>query len=175
VWLAEFSPLAEPGLVPATVATAVELGLGGGEVSAQRVAQALAGRPLLLALDTCEHAVAAAAAMAETVLPAGSAVHIITAACEPLRAEGEQIYPVPPLAVPAEDVVDQGDLLRTGAVRLFLERARAVEPRFAPDQRVAAKIAAICRRLGGIPYHRSQSGKGASRHPPIAGDRHGSL
>jgi DNA-binding winged helix-turn-helix (wHTH) protein len=48
VWLAELSPLADPGLVPATVAGAVGLELGGGEVSAQRVAQALADRPLLL-------------------------------------------------------------------------------------------------------------------------------
>jgi DNA-binding winged helix-turn-helix (wHTH) protein len=44
VWLAEFSPIADPGLVPVTVAAAVGLDLGGGEVSAQRVSQALAGR-----------------------------------------------------------------------------------------------------------------------------------
>ena len=42
VWLAEFSPLVDPGLVPATVAAAVGLELGGGEASAQRVAQMLA-------------------------------------------------------------------------------------------------------------------------------------
>jgi DNA-binding winged helix-turn-helix (wHTH) protein len=46
VWLVEFSPLADPGLVPATLAAATGLELGGGEVSAQRVAQALADRPL---------------------------------------------------------------------------------------------------------------------------------
>jgi len=39
VWLTEFSPIADPGLVPVTVAAAVELDLGGGEVSAQRVSQ----------------------------------------------------------------------------------------------------------------------------------------
>ena len=54
VWLAEFSPLSDPGLVPATVAAAVGLELGGGEVSARRVARALADRRLLLVLDTCE-------------------------------------------------------------------------------------------------------------------------
>ena len=41
VWLAEFSPLADPGLVPAIVAAAVGLELAAGEVSARRVAQAL--------------------------------------------------------------------------------------------------------------------------------------
>src|ERR1700757_1191916 len=73
VWLAEFSALADPALVPATVAAAVGLGLGGGEVSAQRVARALADRRLLLVLDTCEHVIAAAATMAEAMLRASSA------------------------------------------------------------------------------------------------------
>ncbi|MBV8240676.1 MAG: winged helix-turn-helix domain-containing protein, partial [Hyphomicrobiales bacterium] len=101
VWLAEFSPIADPGLVPVTVAAAIGLDLGGGEVLAQRVSQALAGRPLLLVLDTCEHVIGAAAALAETVLRAGGRVHLLATSREPLRAEGEWVYPVPPLAVPA--------------------------------------------------------------------------
>jgi DNA-binding winged helix-turn-helix (wHTH) protein len=88
VWLAEFSALADPGLVPATVAAAVGLELGGAEASAQRVAQALADRRLLLILDTCEHVIDAAAAMAEAILGAGSAVHIVATSHEPLRAWG---------------------------------------------------------------------------------------
>ena len=105
---------------------------------------------LLLVLDTCEHVVGAVAAMAEEVLRAGAAAHVIATSREPLRAEGEWIYPVLPLAVPADDARDE-DLLRYGAVRLFVERARAVEPHFAPDARDLAAIAAICRRLDGIP------------------------
>jgi DNA-binding winged helix-turn-helix (wHTH) protein len=68
VWLAEFSPLADPGLAPATVAAAVGLDLGGGEISAQCVAQALADRRLMPVLDTCEHVIVAAAGMAEALL-----------------------------------------------------------------------------------------------------------
>jgi hypothetical protein len=97
VWLAEFSPLAGPGLVAATVAGAVGFELSGGEVSTQRVAHALADRRLLLVLDTCEHVIAAAAAMTESALRAGSALHIIATSREPLRVEGEWVYPVPPL------------------------------------------------------------------------------
>src|SRR5271166_2050184 len=151
VWLAEFSPIADPGLVPATVAAAIALDLGGGEVSAQRVARALANRRLLLILDTCEHVVGAAAAIAEAVLRAGSTVRLIATSREPLRAEGEWVYPVPPLAIPAEDAADADDLLRYGGVRLFVERLRAAEPHFAPDRCSAAMIAAVCRRLDGIP------------------------
>ena len=151
VWLAELSALADPGLVPATVATAIGLQLGGGEISPQRVAQALADRRVLLVLDTCEHLIAAAAAMAEATLGAGSAPRVIATSREPLRAGGEWVYPVQPLAVPAADVAADDDPLRYGAVRLFIERARAAEPHFAPDLRLIAIIAEICRRLDGIP------------------------
>jgi predicted ATPase/DNA-binding winged helix-turn-helix (wHTH) protein len=150
-WLAEFSPLADPSLVPATIAAAVGLELPTSELSAQAVARALADRSLLLVLDTCEHVIAAAAAMVEAVLRASSALHIIATSREPLRVEGEWVYPVPPLAVPAEDVAVEDTPLRYGAVRLFLERVRAAEPHFAPDRRSAMMIAAICRRLDGIP------------------------
>jgi predicted ATPase len=53
--------------------------------------------------------------------------------------------------VPAVDIAADDALLRYGAVRLFIERARAAEPHFAPDRRLMAMIAAICRRLDGIP------------------------
>ena len=116
MWLTEFSPIADPGLVPVTVAAAVELDLGGGEVSAQRVSQALAGRRLVLVLDTCEHVIGAAAALAEAVLRAGGTPHLLATSREPLRVEGEWVYPVPPLAVPAEDAKDADDLLSYGGV-----------------------------------------------------------
>jgi predicted ATPase/DNA-binding winged helix-turn-helix (wHTH) protein len=148
VWLAEFSPLADPGLVPATVAAAVGLELGGGEVSAQRVAQALADRPLLLVLDTCEHVIAAAAGMVEALLHASSAAHVIATSREPLKAEGEWIYPVPPLAVPA---AEDDDFWRYGAVWLFVLRSRVSGAHVTEDRDGAAVIAAICRRLDGIP------------------------
>ncbi|HBK09572.1 MAG TPA: transcriptional regulator, partial [Acetobacteraceae bacterium] len=148
VWLAEFSPLSDPSLVPATVATSIGLELGGGELSAQRVAQALATRRLLLVLDTCEHLIDAAAAMAEALLRTGTTAQIIATSREPLRAEGEQLYRVPPLAVPADGAED---LSEYGAVRLFIERARAAESGLMLNEHQAATIAAICRRLDGIP------------------------
>jgi predicted ATPase/DNA-binding winged helix-turn-helix (wHTH) protein len=150
-WLAELSALADPGLVPATVAAAVGLDLGGGEPSAQRVAHALTSRRLLLVVDNCEHVIGAAAEMVEAVLRTGFAVQIIATSREPLRVEGEWVYPVPPLEVPAEHAEADDDPLRYGAVGLFIERARAAEPRFAPDRRIMTTIAAICRRLDGMP------------------------
>src|SRR5260370_6122422 len=98
---------------------AVGLDLGGGEASTQGVAQALAGGRLLLVLDTCEHVIAGAAALAEAVLQAGSAVRIVATSREALRAEGEWLYPVPALSVPATDAMADDNPLEYDAVRLF--------------------------------------------------------
>jgi predicted ATPase/DNA-binding winged helix-turn-helix (wHTH) protein len=151
VWLAELAPLSDPSLVPATVAAAVGMEPGTSAAGPEHVARVLSGKPLLLVLDNCEHVVDAAAAMAEAVLRAGSVARIIATSREPLRVEGERVYPVPPLTVPAEDLQDGVDFLRYGAARLFLDRVRAAEPRFALDRRVEAVIASICRQLDGIP------------------------
>jgi predicted ATPase/DNA-binding winged helix-turn-helix (wHTH) protein len=151
VWFAELAPLSNAGLVSGAVAAAIGLELSDGSASPDRVAAALGGKQLLLVLDSCEHVVGAATIMAEALLRANPAVHVIATSREPLKAEGEQVYPVPPLAVPAEGAEGEGDPLGYGAVRLFFERARAAQPHFAPDRRLAAMIAAICRRLDGIP------------------------
>ncbi len=151
VWAIELAPLADPELVPVAVATALGLELTAGAASAQSVANALRSKQLMLVLDNCEHVVDAAARMAEALLRANPAVRVIATSREPLRAEGERVYPVPPLAVPAEGSPAGEDPFRYGAVRLFVERARATAPSFSLDARVAAATAGVCRRLDGIP------------------------
>jgi predicted ATPase/DNA-binding winged helix-turn-helix (wHTH) protein len=151
VWLTELAPLSDPGLVPAAVAAAVGLQIPAGAVTAERVANALSGKELLLLLDNCEHLIDAAATTAEALLRANRAARVIATSREPLRVEGEHVYPVLPLAVPAADSGENGDSLQYGAVRLFVERARSTEPHFSPDRGAMAMLAAICRRLDGIP------------------------
>src|ERR1700737_2791985 len=150
VWIAELGLLSDPDLVPVTVATALGLELAAGAVTAERVATALGTKQLLLVLDNCELVINAAASMAEALLWANPSAHLMATSREPLRAEDVYLYRVPPLAVPAEGTEDIEDLLRYGAVRLFVARVRAAEPHFALDQRIAAATAAICRHLDGI-------------------------
>ena len=151
VWVAELGPLVDPELVPVSVASALGLTLASGALSPERVAAALGTRQVLLILDNCEHVIDAAASMAEALLRASPVACVMATSREPLRAPGEFVYRVPALDVPAEDTQDLDDLLRSGAVRLFVARARAADPHFSPDQRLAALMAAICRRLDGIP------------------------
>jgi hypothetical protein len=122
VWVVDFSSVSDPSLVPVTIAVAAGMDPGG-TATRQYVARVLAVRPLLLVLDTCEHVAGAVAAMAEELLRASVAAYVIATSREPLRAEGEWIYPVLPLAVPAEDVCDD-DLQQYGAVRLFVQPDR---------------------------------------------------
>jgi predicted ATPase/DNA-binding winged helix-turn-helix (wHTH) protein len=151
VWVIELAPLSDPDLVPVAVATSLGLDLADAIISPERVATALAEKQVLLMLDNCEHLVDAAASMAEALLRANPAGRVIATSREPLRAEGESLYRVPSLAVPTEGRRDAEDPLRYGAVRLFVARARAADPQFSLDGRIAEVIAAICRHLDGIP------------------------
>jgi predicted ATPase/DNA-binding winged helix-turn-helix (wHTH) protein len=150
-WIVELAPLSDPELVPVAVATALGIDPFAGAVSVQHVASVLGSKQLLLVLDNCEHVLDAAASMIEALLRANVGARVIATSREPLRIEGEWIYLVPPLAVPMEGESGNADPLEYGAVQLFIERARAAEPRFSPDRQVANAVAAICRRLDGIP------------------------
>src|SRR3989454_2415330 len=151
VGLAELGPLTDPQLIPITVGAALGLTPVSGTVSVESVAAALSGKHVLVLLDNCEHLIEAAARMAEALLRASHIVCVIATSREPLRAAAEYVYRVPPLDVPDENNLDADDVLRHGAVRLFVARAHAAEPRYVPDRRLASTTAAICRRLDGIP------------------------
>jgi len=151
IWIAELASLSDPQLVPVSVAVALGLELVSGVVSSGRIAAALGSKRIMLVLDNCEHVIDAAAEMVEALLHANPTARVIATSRERLRAESEHLYRVPPLAVPAEDMQALDDVLRHGAVALFVARAQEADPHFSPDQQTAAAIAAICRRLDGIP------------------------
>jgi DNA-binding winged helix-turn-helix (wHTH) protein len=151
VWVTELAPLADPALVPVAVAIALGLELTGGAISPERVANMLGAKRLLLVLDNCEHVVAAATEIAETLLRCNSTMRVLATSREPLRAEGECLYRVPPLAVPAQGMEDVEEVLRHSSVRLFVARACVTDPHFRADGPSAAAAAVICRRLDGIP------------------------
>jgi predicted ATPase len=149
VWLAELGPLSDPELVLPTIASV--LGLAGGLASLERLAAALASKHLLLMLDNCEHVIDAAARAVEAFLRANVSLQAIATSREPLRAEGECVYQVPSLDVPADGAVDIEEALQYSSVRLFIARARAAGARFLPDAPILAATASICRHLDGIP------------------------
>jgi predicted ATPase len=150
-WLVELGPLTDPDLVWVTVATELRLTLPVGASPDDAVAHLLAAKHILIVLDNCEHVIEAAASVAERLVRGTPAVRVLATSREPLRAEGEQVYQVPCLNVPPQETEEPDEVLRHGAVQLFVARARAAEPQFSTDHRVTAAMAEICRRLDGIP------------------------
>jgi predicted ATPase/DNA-binding winged helix-turn-helix (wHTH) protein len=151
VWLAEFAPLGDAELVPAVTKAALGLQEGAARWTPERLSAALRGKSLLLVLDNCEHVVAAAAAEAETLLHAAPSVCIIATSQDPLGIDGECIYRLQPLGLPADESVESDAALKNESVRLFLARVHAADPHFVLDDRMVATVATICRRLDGIP------------------------
>jgi predicted ATPase/DNA-binding winged helix-turn-helix (wHTH) protein len=149
VRVAELGPLSDPGLVLPTIATALEL--GGAAASPARLAAALGPRRPLLVLDNCEHVIDEVAAVTEALLHANPSLQVIATSREPLRAEGEWVYRVPPLDVPPEGAEAPEDVLQHSAAKLFMARTSAAQPVALLDRRVAAAVAKICRRLDGVP------------------------
>ncbi|MGI5490362.1 BTAD domain-containing putative transcriptional regulator [Microtetraspora malaysiensis] len=115
-----------------------------------RLSDALRTQRLLLVLDNCEHVIEAAAGLAQALLRNAPGIRILATSQEPLSIPGEQIWPVPPLELPAA-TADQAVLRASSAVRLFLDRAAAASPGFALTDDNARAIASVCRRLDGIP------------------------
>src|SRR5437867_6341994 len=112
VWVAELAPLADPGLVPVTVASALGLTLPAGAESPALVAAALGAKRVLLVLDNCEHVIEAAARMAAALLSANPHARVMATSREPLRAPGEYVYRVLSLELPADGAQDREDLDR---------------------------------------------------------------
>jgi predicted ATPase/DNA-binding SARP family transcriptional activator len=117
--------------------------------SADRLADVLRQRRLLLVLDNCEHVVEAVAALVPRMLLAPG-VRVLATSREPLGVSGEHLRELPPLDVP-EAGASTTDVLRSGAVRLFAARAAAASPGFAVTADNAETVATICRRIDGIP------------------------
>ena len=148
-WLVELASLAEPELVPSAIASVLDLKLVGSTVSSEAVARAIGRRSLLLVLDNCEHVIDAVAELVETLVRLCPQVTMLTTSREVLRIEGEYVYRVAPLDVPAQDAAP--DILAAGAVELFLARAKALDADYSPNPDELPLVAAVCRHLDGIP------------------------
>lgn len=145
------APLADPALVLPTIARTLGLREVTGQTPAEALQAHLRDKQMLLVLDNFEHLLAAVSDVAE-LPPACPALTFLITSRASLRAQSEQEYPVAPLGVPSLEQLPRVKELHTApAVELFVQRAQAVAPRFRLTATNAAAIAAICRRLDGLP------------------------
>lgn len=111
----------------------------------------LAGRRVLVVLDTFEHLTPAAPLVYSLILACPETTFLVTSRSA-LRLRGEHEFPVPPLESPAQLGDDPAeDVMGSPATALFWDRARAVRPDLQLDRERALLVVEICRRLDGLP------------------------
>ena len=151
VWLIDLAQLDDPRRVPRAVAAA--LGLENrSEQPLSDLLTAFRHKRMLLVLDNCTHVIASAAAFATEVLRAAPGVQILATSREPLRAEAEHVHRLSQLAGPmASAGLTAAQALGFPAVQLFVERMAASLGEFELKDADAPIVAAICRKLDGLP------------------------
>jgi predicted ATPase/DNA-binding CsgD family transcriptional regulator len=153
VWMVELGDLQQPDLVVSRVASVVGVTEENGRPLLDTLADALAARSLLVALDNCEHLIDAAARVAQRLLAGAPGLRIIVTSREPLRVAAETVWQVPPLTVPPPPPppTSVADLSSSEAAALFADRAAAALPSFTVTGGNAAAVGRLCRALEGLP------------------------
>ena len=150
VALVPLASVADPGLVPITIARALGVG-SSDEATTEALLDYLDVRTTLLVLDTVEHLLSAAPGVLD-LLGAAAGLTVLVTSRTVLRVSGENVIVVPPLGLPDPGVVvSASELARFPAVQLFVDRCAAVRPGFAMSDDNAAAVVDICRRLDGLP------------------------
>lgn len=144
VAVADLTPLDDSDLVAPAIVAALGLQRVPSTVAFGEIVASLERTRLLLVIDNCEHVVERVAEIAEALLQAPE-IRLIVTSQEPLRAAGECVYRVPPLAT-GED-----GLSGSGALDLFTARVRDANPDFALHGELRETVGMICRRVDGIP------------------------
>jgi predicted ATPase/DNA-binding XRE family transcriptional regulator len=152
VWFVDFAALANPQLVPHTIAAAMGVQITRNRLALESLVTQLKSKALLLILDNCEHLIDEVAHASNAILQHAPGVRILATSREALRITGEQSYRVPSLDVPPEGARAMAavDALQYSAVALFIERAAATDNRFAMTDELTPTVVDICRRLDGI-------------------------
>jgi predicted ATPase/DNA-binding SARP family transcriptional activator len=162
----DLAAVRDPALLGPRIAH--ELGIAEGSAPEETLAEHLRNSRLLLVLDNVEQLVPDVGLVARLLASAPRLVVLATSRA-PLRLAGEHEYPVPPLTVPpSETGATFEELAANDAVRLFVARARAVDPAFELNDGNAGDVSHICARLDGLPLAIELAAARAKLFPPQA-------
>ena len=148
-----FVPLAgltEAGQIPGAILEALPVPPNSEGDALKQAALAISGHPLLLILDNFEHLIETGTLILQALVKQSPTLTVLVTSRQALDMDGEREFPVSPLPVP-EPGEDREHLLACPSVHLFVDRAQAVRPDFQVTARNAASVAAVCRRLEGLP------------------------
>lgn len=149
VCFVELSPLGDPALLPSTVVSSFGL-----PVQAQdpipALIKRLSGRPTLLVLDSAEHLIFEAAALAERLIAESATLHVLVTSREALRISGENAHQLRALESPPDDLKTLAEIGTFSAAHLFLMHCSSGGEGSEFSDSDAGAIAGICRKLGGL-------------------------
>lgn len=154
VWI-DLTAVGDERALPGLVAAGLDVQIPASLDFADGVAHAIGERVVLLLLDNCEHVARSLTPLVRTVLGRCPHAAIVCTTQVTLDLPEETVFWVSPLGLP--NATWQGadnpmaSLLESGAIRLLTERACAVSPYFELTLENAPFVAAICRRLDGLP------------------------
>lgn len=143
------APVARPEQVVPAIAAALGLVDSGADLL-ERIRTELAGRQLLLLMDNFEHVLDAAPVVGD-LLDHAPRLKVLVTSRAPLHLVGEQVFTLAPLAEPPEQERDIARLMACPSVELFIHRARARAAQLPLDTANLQAVAALCRRLDGLP------------------------
>jgi predicted ATPase len=144
----DLAPLNDPSLVSSALAAL--LGIAVYSNPTPSLLDYLRDKQMLIVLDSCEHVIEAAAALAEDLLEGCAGLMILATSREPTQGAGERVYRLPPLELPPVcDALAAADAVAYPAIRLFVERVAACIDGFQLSEADAPEVSDICRRLDG--------------------------
>ena len=150
VGFVDLAPLTDPSLIASAVAGALGLTVHAADAT-QGLVSLLRDKHVLIVLDNCEHLIEPIAALAEAIFRDAPKAHILATSREPLRADGERVHRLAPLATPPASLdLTAAQALAFPAVQLFVERAAASQDTFELSDEDAPSVAELCRGLDGI-------------------------
>jgi predicted ATPase/class 3 adenylate cyclase len=151
VFFVALAPVSDPELVASTLAGALSVSESAGRTLKEDLRDYLSDKELLLVLDNFEQVVDAAPLVGE-LLSGCPGLKVLVTSRISLLIYGEHEYAVRPLELPDPGHLPPLEELRHyEAIRLFTERARAVNTRFSLTEENAPAVAEICVRLDGLP------------------------
>ena len=147
--LLDLAPLSAPSMILPNLAALLDLTHTEHEPLAV-FARRLQEHQLLLVIDNCEHLLDDIALISETLLRHAPKLHILTTSREALRAEGESVQRLEPLACPPA-TGNRAQALGYPALQLLIERAMSHQDSFELSEAELPLAIDICQRLDGIP------------------------
>jgi predicted ATPase/DNA-binding XRE family transcriptional regulator len=132
------APVANPSHVVAAIATALGVQEMRQHPLLDTLLAYLGNKKLLLVVDNAEHLIEEAARVVETLLRGATGLRVLATSRVAFNAGGERVYLLSSLAL-------------DDAVRLFVDRAQAVDDQFTLTNANEETVTELCRRLDGIP------------------------